>query len=84
MWETFGVVYIEAMACGKPVIASDIGGPKEIITPDTGILVPPGNSEALSKAIEFMLDNCSSYSAEKISQYAKERFSYETVGKMLS
>ena len=84
LWETFGVVYIEAMACGKPVIASDIGGPNEIITPDSGILVPPGDTEALSGAIVYMLDNFTNYPPEKISQYAKGRFSYEAVGRQLS
>ena len=84
LWETFGVVYIEAMACGKPVIAGDIGGPQEIITPDTGILVPPGNTEALAEAITYMLDNYQNYSSEKISQYAREKFSYEIVGRQLS
>jgi len=84
LWETFGVVYVEAMACGKPVIACDIGGPNEIITPDTGILVPPGNTEALSEAMEYMLDNHTNYSPEKIAQYARERFSYETIGELLS
>ena len=84
LWETFGVVYIEAMACGKPVIASDIGGPKEIINHDTGILVPPGNTEALAKATTYMLDNYQNYSSEKISQYAREKFGYETVGRQLS
>lgn len=38
--ETFGVVFIEALACGKPVIATKIGGPSEIVTPEVGLLVP--------------------------------------------
>ena len=84
LWETFGVVYIEAMACGKPVIATDIGGPDEIITADTGILVPPRDIKALAEAIEYMLDNHTNYSPEKIAQYAREQFSYETVGRRLS
>jgi glycosyltransferase involved in cell wall biosynthesis len=84
LFETFGIVYIEAMACGKPVIASNIGGPNEIIPPDSGILVSPNDIKALAKAIEHMLDNYSLYSADKISQYAKENFSYESVGKQIS
>lgn len=81
--ETFGVVHIEAMACGKPVIATSVGGPKELVTQDVGILVPPEDAEALREAIEYMLDNHRNYSSERISRYAKERFSYEVVGKML-
>lgn len=84
LFETFGIVYIEAMACGKPVITSDIGGPNEIIPSYAGILVPPGDIKALAEAIESMLDNFSSYSSDKISRYVKESFSYESVGKQLS
>jgi glycosyltransferase involved in cell wall biosynthesis len=41
LWEPFGMVYIEAMACGKPVIAMSSGGPAEIIKPDFGFAVKP-------------------------------------------
>jgi len=83
LYENFGVVYIEAMACGKPVIGTLGGGPKEIINKDTGILVPPKDIEALTSAIDYMLDHYQDYSSEKISQYAKENFSYEIVGKKI-
>lgn len=50
--ETFGYVLIEAMAMGKPVIATSAGGVPEIVTEgETGLLIPPRNSDALSKAI---------------------------------
>ncbi|MCX5998703.1 MAG: glycosyltransferase [Chloroflexi bacterium] len=81
--ETFGVVYVEAMACGKPVIACDIPGPNEFINDDVGILVPPRDVNALAKTIDFMLDHYQGYSAEKIARYARERFGYEAVGWML-
>ena len=84
LWETFAIPCIEAMACGKPVIASNVAGPNETITPDTGILVPPGDTKALFEAIEYMLDNYQNYPPNKIAQYARERFSYETVGRQLS
>jgi len=83
LWETFGQVYIQAMACGRPVIAFDIGGPNEIINSDVGILVPPKDVNALTEAIEYMLDNYQNYSSEKIARYAEKRFGYEAVGKML-
>ncbi|MCX5998992.1 MAG: glycosyltransferase [Chloroflexi bacterium] len=84
LFETFGVVYIEAMACGKPVIASNIPGPNEFITRDVGILVPPKDVKALADAIDWMLDHHKDYSAEKIANYARERFSYEVVGRKLA
>ncbi len=42
---------IEAMAVGKPVIATPLGGSKELVTPETGILVPPENAKAFASAI---------------------------------
>lgn len=82
--ETFGVVYIEAMACGKPVIATNTGGPEEIVNREVGILVQPKDVEALVKATKYMLDNYTDYSSEKITKYIRERFSYEVVGRMLN
>jgi len=50
--EHFGRVIIEAMGCGKPVIATNAGGVPEIVKDGyTGILVPPGNSDVLARAI---------------------------------
>ena len=42
---------IEAMAIGKPVIATPLGGSKELVTPETGILVPPEDASAVADAI---------------------------------
>ena len=50
-YEGFGLVVVEAMACGAFVIATNSGGVAEVMG-DTGLLVPPQDSEALAKAIE--------------------------------
>jgi glycosyltransferase involved in cell wall biosynthesis len=56
--EPFGLVLIEAMALSKPVIATSIGGPLEIIDDrKTGILVPPRDSNALAEVICELLSN---------------------------
>lgn len=81
--ETFGAVLIEAIACGKPVVATDSGGPKEIITDEVGRLVPPGDPDALAKALDYMLDHSEDYPSQRIAEYARERYSYQVVGKEL-
>lgn len=56
--ETFGQVFIEAMACGLPVIGTNVGGVPEIITDGyNGFLVPPNNSSVLAKKITLLLED---------------------------
>ena len=58
LWpEPFGRIAIEAMAAGKPVIGSAIGGIKETIIEGTGILVDPGNVPQLREAIDLLIHN---------------------------
>lgn len=83
LFETFGVVIIEALACGKPVIASDIGGPNEIVTEEVGKLVPPGKPTALAEAIDYILEHYHGYFSENITRYVHERYSYQAVGRRL-
>ncbi|HHW16480.1 MAG TPA: glycosyltransferase family 4 protein [Methanothermobacter sp.] len=56
--EGFGMVLIEANACGKPVIGSRVGGIKYVIRDgETGLLVPPGDPEALADAIRRLIED---------------------------
>ncbi len=55
--EGFGVVILEAMASGIPCIGSRVGGIPDLITPDTGILVDPMNSQAIADAMRYLLEN---------------------------
>jgi D-inositol-3-phosphate glycosyltransferase len=55
-YEPFGLVAIEAMACGTPVVASDVGGLKYTVVPrETGLLAPPKNEAAFASAIDRLL-----------------------------
>jgi phosphatidylinositol alpha-mannosyltransferase len=54
--ESFGMVLVEAMAAGLPVVASDIAGYREVVRRDVdGLLVPPGDSQALARAVRRVL-----------------------------
>lgn len=71
-YEPFGMVVIEAMALGKPVVAGAAGGPTEIITADVnGILSPYGDANALASAIIRYLDDPGF--AHKLGSAARER-----------
>lgn len=77
--ETFGIVIIEAMAKGLPVIATQCGGPETIINADNGITVPVGDIDALSGAIEFMIGHAAQFNRKAIRQKCIECYSEETI-----
>jgi phosphatidyl-myo-inositol dimannoside synthase len=65
--EGFGLVFHEAMACGKPVLGSDVSGCRDaVVNGSTGILVPPGDAGALADAIVRVLTDREL--AEKLAQ----------------
>src|SRR6266540_1446299 len=49
--EPFGQSLLEALACGKPVVATRLGGPPEFVPPDAGVLVDPTDVPALARAL---------------------------------
>jgi len=83
LYETFGITFIEAMACGKPIIATDLPVLRDKIDADKGILVAPGDIMSLGSAIEFMFDHHSDFSPQVISDYVKKNFSYSAIGMKL-
>jgi glycosyltransferase involved in cell wall biosynthesis len=56
LWEGFGTAIVEAMLAGLPIVVSDIPPHREVVD-DAGILVHPGNAEALARALKVLIDN---------------------------
>ncbi len=73
-YETFGVVLIEGMLFGKPVIATKCGGPESFVNDKCGILIETGNAQQLMDAMVWQMDNYSSYNAATIRNYALGKF----------
>lgn len=72
--ETFGVVLGEAMACGKPVIATRCGGPESFVGPENGVLVPVGDPFALAAAMHEMLEGRRRFDPDVVRRSIEERF----------
>jgi glycosyltransferase involved in cell wall biosynthesis len=74
-YETFGVVYIEATASGKPIIATRNGGAEDIVTKTNGILIDNKNPGLLSEALKEMKQNINNYDKVEIRRECAERYS---------
>lgn len=80
-YENLPCVIIEALCCGLPVIATEVGGINELINTKNGILVRSENEEELVRAMDLMIDEYKNYDREQISSDARKRFNYSTIGK---
>ncbi|MBT9151423.1 MAG: D-inositol 3-phosphate glycosyltransferase [candidate division WS2 bacterium] len=83
--ESFGIVNLEAMTCGVPIVASKIGGVPDVVKDgENGLLVQPKDYEALADAIIYLLENedererMGKNGREKVESYSWERIAEET------
>jgi len=72
VYEPFGIMNLEAMACERPVVSTHVGGIVDVVVDkETGLLVPPNDPEGLAEAINIILSD--SEMAERMGRAARER-----------
>lgn len=81
--ETFGLVYIEAMATGTPVIATKCGGPSEFVNDYNGRLVDINDVDGLFENMDFFYENSSMFNSLKIRQFAMN-YSSNIIGRTIN
>lgn len=77
--EMLSCVLHECAACGRPAIATMCGGPQDILTDETGMLVPVDDVEAMADAMLTMLDKAPAYDRQAIRQHIIDKFGRDTV-----
>jgi phosphatidyl-myo-inositol alpha-mannosyltransferase len=83
--ESFGMVLTRAFACATPVVASDIPGYRDVMTPETSYGVEPGDPAALARALEDMLDDEETRQTRGVAarQLAIDHYSWQDIGRRL-
>lgn len=81
--EGFGVALVEAMATGLPVVATRSGGPEDIVTADSGLLVDPSDPEALAEGIGDALARLRDFDSPAIASGIAARYGPKRVGAAL-
>ena len=82
--ETFGVCFIEAMACGLPLVMTKTDAWELLATRSTGLAVEVDDDKAASDAMLQIISQYDSYSAEEISDYCRDHFSEQAVCRQLT
>jgi phosphatidylinositol alpha-mannosyltransferase len=84
--ESFGMVLTRAFACATPVAASDIAGYRDVMTDETGVLVPPGDPAALATAVTALLGDEAHRQrlGEAARRIARERYSWDDIARRLA
>lgn len=83
-FETFGITYLEALACGKPVVAPNIEPLTSNIGEEHGIFFTSNDISELSRAIKKMIETRSSYLPVELSMYVQKNFSANIVAKKIT
>lgn len=82
--EMLSCVLMECAACGRPAIATACGGPQDILTEETGVLVPVGDVQAMADAMVAMTGRAAAYDRDRIREVILEKFGKDTVCRQLA
>ncbi|MBW8018042.1 MAG: glycosyltransferase [Planctomycetes bacterium] len=78
VFEPFGLTALEALGCGTPVIASNVGGLRQIVNKQVGCLIEPGDYRTLAlKVTSFIRDGLKEKVRFKAADYIRRNFSWE-------
>jgi phosphatidyl-myo-inositol alpha-mannosyltransferase len=83
--ESFGMVLTRAFACATPVVASDIAGYRDVMSPEAGVLVPSGDPAALARAVVELLEDEPRRRTlgAAARELARERYSWDDIARRL-
>jgi glycosyltransferase involved in cell wall biosynthesis len=82
--ENMPCVILESLCCGRPVIASRVGGIPEVVNDQNGLFVESGNVLQLTNAMLQLMENYSNYNLESIASKAASLYSYSSIGKEMA
>lgn len=83
-YENLPCVLLESMACGLPVLATDVGGISEIVNSKRGVLIPPKDEVLLLNKMNWMLDNYEQFDVAEMSRFIQSNYSKQIIGLKLS
>jgi phosphatidylinositol alpha-mannosyltransferase len=83
--ESFGIVLVRAMACATPVVASDIPGYRDVMTPETALSFPAGDARALAESVVALLADEPRRQAMGVAgrELAQRLYAWDAIGRRL-